>query len=280
MSKIPNNQAWVIKLGTAGVCIPFCESKKIVGIGWRMVDPKIVSTGSKVNLWDHVSRVCGFYQCDKRKISQAVGQLYRFGQECNIGDYIFYYDPPKKIVRICRVTSGPMYRDFDKNDNIDIWHYRQVEYPVKPIPVLDFHGSLKGKLLGPRMSFWTMDGGREYAHSLIIGKPIHSDLDKEYAQTYSKLKFLLVKRSEALNHRDWEFLAVDFFRSKGAIVDERHTGGSGSIIDVEALFDRGELGQERWRTQVKCLKDRKVDWADIEKNKWSSLSLTASAIRN
>ena len=111
-----------------------------------------------------------------------------------------------------------------------------------------------------------MDGGREYAHSLIRGIPLNSNSDKEYAQTYSKLKALLVKRAEALNHRDWEFLAVDFFRSKGAIVDERHTGGSGAIIDVEALFDRGELGQERWRTQVKCLKDRKVDWADIEKD--------------
>jgi predicted Mrr-cat superfamily restriction endonuclease len=258
-------RAWCIKLGSGGRCVPFCESHKIVGLGWKWVDPKIVAAGSREQLWNHIHEA-NFYKGDRRKIGGAAGQMYRFGQECAAGDYVFYYDPPRKHVRICRVISGPLYRNFDENQDIDIWHYRKVEYSVEPIPVLDFHGVLKGTLLGPRMSFWSMPGGTAVAESLISGVAPTSQFDKEYDETCKRLRDLLVKRSEALNHADWECLVADFLRSRGADLGQQRIGGNRPIIDVEAQFDHGEFGQETWRVQVKCLRDRKVDWPEIEQD--------------
>ncbi len=155
-----NKKTWVIKLGSGGICAPFCEERGIVALGWQMVNSQLINTASKEILWDHVAKVCEFYNGDRRKISQGMGQLYRFGQECKVNDYILYYDPPNKAVNVCRVTSAALYRDFDLTNDVDCWHYRKVEYPVKPVPILDFHGSLKGSLLGPRMSFWEMKNGK------------------------------------------------------------------------------------------------------------------------
>jgi hypothetical protein len=38
------------------------------------------------------------------------------------------------------------------------------------------------------------------------------------------------------------------------------------IIDAEARFDRGELGEEVWRVQVKRLSNQAIDWPTIEED--------------
>ena len=106
-----------------------------------MVEAAKVAGATREELWSHVRATCTFY-AQPREVGKATGQLFRFGQECKQGDYILYYYPPQKCVRICRITSGPLYRDFEIDERTDIWHYRKVEYPVAPIPVLDLYGSL------------------------------------------------------------------------------------------------------------------------------------------
>lgn len=257
------NKSWGIKLGSGGICVPFCESHSIVGLGWKMVNSNIISSSSKEALWQHVSNVCNY--SDNRAIGSATGKLFRFAQECAIGDYIFYYDPPNKHVRICRVLSEPLYRNFDLNTDIDVWHYREVEYPLKPISILDFYGVLKGKLLGPRMSFWTIFGGTDYVAQLLSGRKPGAEQTKEYQDTMTVLKKLILKQVEVFADQDWEKVAADFLKSQGAQIDGR-IGGNRSIIDVEARFDHGIFGEDIWRIQVKCYKDRKVDWPQIEKD--------------
>jgi hypothetical protein len=194
--------------------------------------------------------------------------LFRFGQECKPGDYVLYYDPPRKAVRVCRVSSGPLYRDFERDDRTDIWHYRKVEHPVGPIPLLDLHGSLKGSLLGPRMSFWDMGSVFDTVDQIARGQSPHlvAVPDPELEAAYGQLQTLVVRRAEALNEQDWEWLVVDYLKVQGASVDERLVGGSRPIIDAEAVFDHGELGRERWRVQVKRYQDRQVDWPEIERD--------------
>jgi predicted Mrr-cat superfamily restriction endonuclease len=136
--------AWAIKLGSGGICIPSCERHGIVGLGWKDVDPEILHQATRDDLWRHVAETYRAAGLRNATIGAYTGQLYRFARECEVGDYILYYDPPRKRVRICRVTSGPLYRDFDPSEDIDIWHFRRVEYPAPPIPLLDFYGGLKG----------------------------------------------------------------------------------------------------------------------------------------
>ncbi len=260
-------KVWGIKLGSGGSCVAFCERHVIVGIGWRMVDPRTVATATREQLWSHVKATCTFYK-QAREVGRAAGQLFRFGQECKPGDHVLYYDPPRKGVRLCRVTSGPLYRDFDLDDRTDIWHHRKVEYPVGPIPVLDLHGSLKGGLLGPRMSFWDMGPVFDTVDQIARGQSPHlvAAPDPELEAAYGQLQTLVVRRAEALNEQDWEWLVVDYLKAQGASVDERLVGGNRPIIDAEAVFDLGEFGRRTWRVQVKRYQGRAVDWPEIEQD--------------
>lgn len=259
------NRAWAIKLGSGGACIPFCERHSIVGLGWGGMDRKVLDNGSVEEIWTHINEI--FKGQTPKKTSSDTGQIFRFWRECTVGDYVLYYDPPKKCVRICKVISQAEQRslDFDPNDKSDIWMYRKIEYPCSPIPILDFYGGLKGSLLGPRMSFWSLD--YNMVHQIAQGQN-PSDIgasDLEIQNTYRELRDLIKKRCESLNDSDWEMLVADYFRHQGASVNERHVGGNQPVIDLEASFSMGEFRQsEVWRVQIKRYQNRAVDWSEIE----------------
>lgn len=162
--------------------MPFCEKHKIVGIGWRDVDPKVLATPDRGALWAHVKTACTYHGGIPRKIGDAVGQLYRFAHECKVGDLVLYYDPPHKYVQICRVTSSLRHRDFDRETDVDIWHYREVQIAARPIPILDFYGGLKGALLGPRISFWDLGDERQVAARLFRGESPHVIAAPEFTE--------------------------------------------------------------------------------------------------
>lgn len=228
-----------------------------MGLGWKDIDTELLREGP----WEDVSRHVRKAGFDGR----ALGQLWRFARECRIGDYVLYYDPPKKRVVLSRVTSDLKRRCFAPHDEEDIWQYREVDYPIKPIPLLDFYAPLKGQLLGPRMSFWEVRD-HDVVDQIARGGAPHLDAasDPELSAAFGTLGDLLLKRAEGLDATDWEWLAVDYFKAQGAHVDERQVGGSRAIIDAEARFDHGELGEEVWRIQVKRNQLRRVDWPEIE----------------
>lgn len=253
---------WGIKLGSAGKCVPFCEKHKIVGIGWQNVDSNVVRHGDKKKLRKHIEKVCA------KNVGRATGTLFRFGVECALGDYILYYHPSKKRVQICRVKSKLKYRDFDvEQSDIDIWQYRDIEYTRDPISILDLYGSLKGKLLGPRGSFWGIRDAFAIVDFLARGKKPGNESapDREIREAFDRMTDLVLRRAEALNERDWELVVADYFRAQGAYI-EGSVGGGRPIIDAEARFSHGELGEEVWRIQVKRLQDKPVGWAKIEKD--------------
>lgn len=264
-----NQRAWAIKLGSGGSAVSFCERHCIVGVGWQDVKPTIVMHGDREELWRHVREVyAGDSRVSDRTIGSWVGQIFRFARECSEGDYILYYDPPKKWVRICRVKSPCAYRDFDTGDRTDVWYFWRVEYPLDPIPILDFYGSLKGKLLGPRMSFWQLNNSYDIVDALVRGLKPHllAAPDSELQAAYSHLRDLVSHRLEAFGEHDWELLVVDYLKAQGAHVNESEIGGSRPIIDAEARFDHGEFGEDVWRVQVKRLQNQEVDWPQIEQD--------------
>ncbi len=255
-------RTWAIKLGSAGVCVPFCEKHKIIGIGWKDVDPEKIKDKKYEDAWKYISGIPDLCNGDKRRIGSDTGNLNRFINECKVGDYVLYYDPPNKHVRICKVVSEALYRDFDNNNqNIDIWHYRKVEYPSKPISIIDFDGRLKGGVIGPQLSFWQLEGRTEAVEENIIGKV--NQTDPEISQAFYNLRELLTKKSYILTDVDWEIVVANYFQAQGAQIRGK-IGGNQPLIDVEARFSRGELGEEIWRGQVKYYRNNKVDWSEIE----------------
>ncbi len=257
-------RVWAIKLGSGGRCVDFCERHGVVGLGWDTVDTEVLRTSSWDALRDHVRQTCKWYETEGQR-GRAVGQLYRFARECQVGDFVLYYDPPRRQVRICRVTSEVFRRDFEPEAPDDIIQCRRVEHVGKPIPILDFYGGLKGSLLGPRMSFWELREVYDVVDRLGRGEPPDGVPDPEVQRAFGDLRQLILRRLEVLDDEDWEWLVVDFFKAQGAHVDERRVGGSTPSIDLEARFEHGELGAEVWRVQVKRWSTA-VDWATIQKD--------------
>jgi len=264
-------RAWAIKLGSGGRCVPFCEKHKIVGVGWKGVDTKVIAHGTREQIYAGLA-ARPEYKGEEGSFGQWTGSLWRFAQACAEGDYVLYYDPGQKRVQVCRVLSPPTYRDFDLKardtlgNDVDVWHYRKIDLAADPIPVLDLYGALKGKLLGPRGTFWELRDEFETIDQLTKGLLPHvlSASDPEIREAFTKLRALVVIRAEALNERDWEFLVADYFKAQGAQVDESAVGGSRGTIDVEAVFTHGEIPESVWRVQVKRLQDRQIDWDTIE----------------
>lgn len=264
-------RAWAIKLGSGGRCVPFCEKHSIVGVGWKNVDSNIVAKGSRDEIYADLQRRAEYKNLEG-SFGQWTGSLYRFGQSCTVGDYILYYDPVQKRVQVCRVASALEYREFDlaakdtAGEGVDIWHYRRIEFAMEPIPILDLYGGLKGRLLGPRGTFWELRDEFNTIDQLTRGLQPHLLLasDVEIRNTLTQLRTLVVKRAGALNERDWEYVVADYFKAHGGQVDESAVGGSRGTIDVEAVFTHGDIPESTWRVQVKCLRDQQVDWEAID----------------
>src|SRR5260370_8276463 len=243
-------RAWAIKLGSGGRCVPFCEEHSIVGVGWKNVDSTAIVSGTREEIYNNLT-VRPEYKDNEGGFGQWTGSLYRFGQACAEGDYVLYYDPGQKRVQICRVLSGPEYRKFDleakdtTGDDVDIWHYRKIEFATEPIPVLDLYGALKGKLLGPRGTFWELHDEFSTIDQLTKGLLPHVLIasDPEIRETFTRLRSLVVNRAEALNERDWEFLVADYFKAQGAQVDDSAVVGSRGPIDSQPAFSHADIPQ-------------------------------------
>lgn len=257
---------WGIKLGSGGRCVPFCEKHGIVGLGWQLQANQLQTLKTFDLIWKHI-KSASIYETD-RKVSIAAGQISRFVLDCKVNDFIVYYEPNNKSIRICKVLSDALNReaDFDSDTEIDIWMYRKVEYLGKRIGINDFDGTIKGSVLGPRMSFWRISSDSARIEAIASGRnPAELDApDPELVSAIETLKDLLVKRMSVLDSTDWEELTADYFRYLGAHVDEKRVGRNTPVIDVEATFNYGNLGTHKWRTQVKRLQNIKVTSQDLK----------------
>lgn len=263
------NRAWAIKLGSGGRCVPFCEHHKIVGVGWRSVDERYLRDDDKAALFNHIQNV--HQGVPTRTVGNWTGALTRFCKEAENGDIVIYYDPPRKRVQICEIASDVKRRNFDLGahdtvgEEVDIWYYRQVKYLCDPISIVEFFAPLKGKLLGPRGTIWELHNAYESLRELASGTLAHDLLASEpdLRKAHDSLRKLIVKRMQVLDDRGWELLVAEYFRAQGAHVD-REVGGSRAIIDIEASFSHGELGDQLWRVQVKRYQDQPVRPGDLE----------------
>jgi predicted Mrr-cat superfamily restriction endonuclease len=257
-------RAWGIKLGSGGKGVAFCEEHQLVGVGWRNIDTELLVSASRGALAAHVRDTCDWYKTAHQR-GRAAGALWRFARECAPGDYVVYYDPAGKRVRICRVL-GAVERRSAEGDKPDIWQTRRVEYPCPPIPVTDLPGSLYGRLLSPRGTFWEIRA-HHVVEQLANGVPFSQIVvaDAGLSNVSSELAAQVVARLLELNPTDWEHLVADYFTAQGATIEGR-VGGSQAVIDLAATFSHGELGGERWLVQVKRFQDQKVGWPAVERD--------------
>lgn len=258
------SSVWGIRLGSGGSLVNFCEKRQIVGVGWKHLDPEIVLNGDADDLWQHAKRIR-----PEMRTRAAVGSLYRFVHECADGDYVLYYVPGTARVKICRVSSSCLHRTdvlADPKDETDVWYYRTVERACPPQSIWNLDGRLKASVGAPGGAFWQIHGGYDVVGAIVrgeepsrVGAP-----DSEFRAAYASLERLVLCRMLALNDTDWEKLVADYVSAQGARLRGK-VGGNQAVIDVEGVFDHGELGEEVWQFQVKCFQGREVDAPEIRK---------------
>ncbi len=249
--------AWGIKLGSRGAAVEFCEERGIVGVGWRGVSLEVVREESDQHLRDCLEDVYGI----DYPVSWP-GTLRRFVNLCQVGDYIVYYVPQRKSFVITQTKSEAYERTSDLEDETDIWIVRDVERKDE-ISTLDFFAPLRGKVLGPRFSFWQLHDMGEALDALVRGvDPLHLDApDPDVSEAINTLTELATTRLHALNASEYELLTADYFRAQGAQIVGKP--GVDPVIDVRAEFPRGDLGPDEWFVQVKRYQDKPVDAGPI-----------------
>lgn len=228
-------QTWGIKLGSYGSAVEFCENHGIVGVGWEMFSP-----GD----------------------DELPPRLRRFCQDVEINDYVIYYNPRKKTFSLCRVLGEAQHRDFDLDNDIDIWNYRKVR-KIKEINYLDFPGLLKWSVLGPRMSFWRIensDAEKNYADCLAHDKDFFERENKEFNEIFVKIKEIVLKKMQDLQEGDFEKLLFDLMEFQG-IKCSCDVGKSQAIIDV---YGTGPFGQ-KWYGQAKKRLGKKASGNEVRK---------------
>lgn len=251
-------RAWGIKLGSGGSAVEFCEERGIIGVGWCEVDLGEVEADDEQLLRKHLRDVYG-----PGFPSGWPGALRRFVNVCQSGDYVVYYVPQRKSFVICQVDGPASKRTTEVENDIDIWITRGATV-LNEIPVVEFFAPLKGRVLGPRMSFWQLhDEGETLAILAAGGDPLRIGApDPQVLAALRTLQELATTRLHALDDRDYELLTADFFRAQGAEIVGRT--GAAAVIDVHARFARGSIGPDDWFVQVKRYQDQAIGVQPIE----------------
>lgn len=250
--------AWGIKLGSGGSAVHFCEQRGVIGVGWKDVDLEVVEADNEQLLRDHLAEI---YQDGYS--TMWPGALRRFVNWCQPGDFVVYYVPQRKSFVVAEITSRAYRRASDLNDQTDIWIVRDAVVRSET-SILEFFAPLKGRVLGPRMSFWQLRGEGETLRVLASGmNPLHlAAPDPEVISALETLRDLATTRLYTFNDKDFELLTAEFFRAQGATILGKV--GADPVIDVHARFERGSLGPDDWLIQVKRYEGKAVDAHQIE----------------
>ena len=258
-------RTWGIKLGSCGAYAKWCRERQspIVGIGWRDVDVASAASGN----WEHFREVVAKYLCDsnQRKIGSAAGNIFRFIQLAQPGDFVWHYDPTDHNAYLAKIVSEPRRRELLPGDNdVDIWHYREVEFALG-IPIDELHGDIVASLRFPKLTFWSMDWITPRTEEIWNHRTdaVRNQAAESLAKAYESLIGMVREHLRALNYKDWEQLTAEYVRAHGGLT-RGPVGGSRKGIDIEAAFQRGLLPPSTIYFQVKREINHEIDWPQIE----------------
>jgi restriction system protein len=113
----------MVRAGRHGVLFDQFEEGKFVSVGWRSAGPSC-EISDKERLWDSLREA--YSDLPDQSVSMAVGQLYRFAREMNIGDRVVTYDPGSRNY-LCGLIAGPC-EDFPDADQEETNYRRKVNW--------------------------------------------------------------------------------------------------------------------------------------------------------
>ncbi|ALP54799.1 restriction endonuclease [Candidatus Tenderia electrophaga] len=97
---------WMVRAGRGAEYVDYFIDNRVVAIGWNAVGE--INPGASR---DEISAILRENRPNmpNGRVAISSGQIYRFLNEINIGDYVVTYDPSRRIYHIGEITSAPRY---------------------------------------------------------------------------------------------------------------------------------------------------------------------------
>lgn len=268
MNKVEPNQ-WMVRAGEGSLLIDVFLKQGIVALGWN----ELGKLQSKMKHHELKALFQKTYPDNSPgRISQSVGQLWRFFSEFKVGDWVITYDS-----NIRRYFIGVITSEYEYNEDLEYCHYRKVDWGVIGVDRDDLSTKTKN-LLGSILTIFVIPDDY-WAEILGVsnGLVLESDLEEIYemqeqyeAQELEDLKKDIVSRSNEfmkdiiskLSWDDTERLVAGLMETMG--YKTRLTGPGGDLgVDIIASPDGLGMLEPRIKVEVKNKEKNKVGAPDL-----------------
>ena len=157
-----NKRMWMVRAGVRAFLINEFIENNLVAIGWNELQDLSRFSDTK-SLKDELKKVYPEYK--DSTINMNAGQLFRFLNEFNVGDYVITYNPGERVYWIGRISSE-YYRS---EGSIEYFNQRKVEWKGQ-VSRDDLSTSTKNSLGSIATIFEVSVDAREELLSVLLGK--------------------------------------------------------------------------------------------------------------
>lgn len=247
MSKKSNKQAWMIRAGDFNELIEDFEKKGVVAVGWhQMGNLKNIRTRDEMK---DIYRTA-YPEYSDARVNVNSGQIFRFVNEINEGDYVLTYNKSNREYIIGKIASSYIY---DKRLISDGYpHVRKVKWD-KRILRDDFSSTVKNSL-GSALTIFTVTDHIAEIDSLLEGKKVSEDEQEPLSLLYDNVKSQADERiSDIISNIDpyaFQNLVAAVLRAMG-FKTTVSTPGPDRGVDIMAHPDPFGFETPRIKVQVK-----------------------------
>jgi restriction system protein len=255
ISGIKPKHVWMVRAGNGNELAELVEEKSAVAIGWdAMGDLSDLNTREE---FKRRYREINPKQSDPR-VNVNTGQIYRFAQEIEVGDYVLTYDKSNREILI-GIVRGEYERDASLFSE-DYPYVRKVEW-LKRVSRDDFSSPARNSL-GSSLTVFQLDNHLDEIHAQVTGIYVHEKIAEEeeetppfFDETKAKADELISDMISNLDHYDFQDLVAAVLEAMGYRA-KSSTPGPDRGVDIVAYPDPLGFERPRIKAQVKHRKDK------------------------
>jgi restriction system protein len=240
--------AWMVRAGNDNELADIVQEENVVAIGWvKLGDVSDLKTRDGVK-----QRYREVYPEDSSgRVAVNAGQVYRFAQEIQEGDYVLTYIKSSRELLIGLVKSPYEHLDDAYLDHYH--HVRHVEW-LKKVSRDDF-GPRARNSMGSTLTVFNLDDYLDQIHSLATGeKPVISEEEEETPPFFEEVKAqadeLIADLISHLDPYDFQDLVAAVLRALGFRAVSSSPGPDRGV-DIVAHPDPLGFERPRIKAQVK-----------------------------
>lgn len=184
---------WMVRAGEGGYLFDEFKEKNIIAIGWNSIG----NISKQIDLDGLKSKLKLNYPENKSsQNNNFAGQIFRFRNEFQIGDFVITYNPETRLYSLGKITS-----DYKYSEEKEFHHYREVSW-LKVIPRDELSTKTKNTL-GSVLTIFKIVG---QSKDEILGNKQTNDLKSGFEEEEDELEESLEFIKENFEAKSHEFI--------------------------------------------------------------------------